>query len=968
LERGVNVGVLNKQLFFAFTFWIGVFFEVAPVEAGLLSGPQSCSTLFTIERGLEKSEKNKVEINDTKKPNLDKAIALFQRLPTKFRREMAFDLAVYLAKYSPDPAALERAATLYKTEGNGAPKTLSLAMEFIKKGEYQSNKKKDYLEFSIRMYPELNEILRLFEIPGFELAHATFEQKLETIKTQLMHLDAVQAQIVIRSTIHELIEKKDVHVDPYSFALLMRVAMDLSSDKGSRYLAEGLKKVFNSQSVFPNLTTEENQIRTIVRKTIDSSSYIGLVRVKSAIKKAFHIDFKSIWAGVGVAGGVFVGFGNLFNLVLRDDFSTAKINAMNGDLNYPYNTYYDRPDLPDYTGYTMYDHWQWQIATVGIALSAVTLKSLYHFFYDLKDPHPGNYLREETNFELKTLKDSLKQNTVVLMNILGVSQNLTSSQNSGLVTALEVPTPELSIEKNNSDMDSAQSDVGTESPIDKSQDHTGKSTRQITPKEVRASFKTGDKLNPLVLTSDQESANKAYFNYFEEVRLHLLERDTLLDQVQLGLLLNEPVNIQILGEPGTAKTQVAVKVLGQVLDAGGSPSFYRFQMGKNTTIGELIGPVKQSGLKEDRIVRASERALPGFRFGFLDEYYDAPIDTRRDLLTLQAEGLISLGGEVYKSNGMMTLYASNKYPDQVFYEAGNDDPRAEMDRMLFTHIMGPTFEYDDNMIALEGSERAPMNLQLSFAQIDQLKNLVQNVSIPRYYLAKTKFVINRLRQVELKREHQSKLEWLQRERNGEINLTPPYYMTRVLSPRSEKRAYQLLKAFALMDWLAAKAKGLEVPKEPQINESHFLKLVEFFVFNGPSNEHIDRILREYPEGSIPYQQFFQLKQKRNDFFELVSVTNRDVNHENPMKQLSSFLRELNISTSVIEIMTVPRLNEKQKLNNTNAPTVMALIEWHQQLGQIISNQDKIKEISANDVASLKAYYLGTLLINKILGK
>jgi MoxR-like ATPase len=933
---------------------------ISAVEAGFFNTKQRCEALFSKDERFEKTEKDKLEIFGRKKLNSDQAISLFQKLPTKFRREITHDLAVYLAKYSPDPSAVDRAAALYRSEPSVAPKTLNLAIEYIKKGEYLSKVKKDYLEFSLRMHPELNEIMRLFDIPGFATGQQVFHQERDAVVIQLMHLDPTQAQIVIRSTIHEIIEKKDKNINPYAFSILMNVAAELGSDKASRYLAYGLKKVFINKSLLPNLTVGEKQIRLIVRRLIDNSSYIALVRLKEAVKKTLSFDPNSGWGILNIVSSIIATITNAGNLITRDSFIVDRQDHWRDHT--PWDDRIESSSLNDYTGYTLFDHWNWQINTLGFYLASYTIKTIYHLIYDLRDPHPGNYLREETDLEIKTLNDKFQQQSLALYGILGGPQNIPSTLIPAQKKSVEVETP-LVVPETPLITLTERGDPEVNRKVVPAR----KYSKSVSKKEVRENFRSKAKSAWLPLTKEQTSANTAFFRYFDEVRLQLLERDALLDHLQLGLLLNEPANIQIIGEPGVAKTQVAVKVLGQITEENGSPALFRFQMGKNTTIGELIGVVKQSGLKEDRIVRAVERALAGFSFGFLDEYWEAHIDTRKDLLTLQAEGVISIGGETYRSKGMLTLYASNKYPNQVFFEAGNDGPRAEMDRMLSTHIMSPTFEYDENMIDLEYVAGLQMKSQLNVQQIKQLKTLIDHISVPRYYLAKTKMVVNHLRRVEIKREHDSKIEWLRRERTGEINLTPPDYMTRVLSPRSEKRAYQLLKAFALMDWLSAKAKGLDVPDEPQINETHFLKLVEFFVFNGPSDEHIDRILREYPEGSVPNQQFAQLKKGRSEFFDLVAITDRNVNQKQSMQELYSFLKDLNINPSNFENMTLVRLNEGQKLNDNNASIVMALLEWHSQLGQTISDAPKIKEISEQDVAAFKAYYLGALIIEEILG-
>jgi MoxR-like ATPase len=924
LKRFINTGLI-LSLFILQSV-------VAPTGSALASS--SCESL------LSKDER----LLSARKLSEDKAIALFQKLPKKFRKEIAHDLAVFLAKYSPEADAPKRAATLFFSEEGLAPKTFDLALDYVSRGEYISKTKRDYLEFAIRMHPDLNEIHRLFNLPGFDSGQKNFDRDINSTKAQLMHLDPIQAQIVVRSTIHEMIEKKDSLINPYSFSILIKAAEDLATDKASRFLAQGLKNIFDTKSLLPKLNAEEKQLRLIIRRTLDNTkSGIAFARIKSAIFKTLPSDADSGWGIFSIVSGILTGVGNAGNLIVRDNYEKAAGNAWINSNDFGYSN----------SAYTQFDHWSWQIYTLGAYVATYSIKALYHFFYDLREPHPGNYLKEETDLELKFLKDRLRQQTLALYSILGVPQSPKQNTSAKPRSSTQAEQPEV-------EKQSSLPLVKTDAPKSKYQKTADKT-------QVRSSFKKHSQSGWKALSQTQEVANKAFFKYFDETRLHLLERDTLLEHIQLSLLLSEPGNIQILGEPGVAKTLIAIKALGNIVDENNNPSLFRIQMGKNTTIGDLLGIVKQSGLKEDRIVRAAERAIPGYRFAFLDEYYDAPIDARRDLLSLQAEGVISVGGETYRSKGKLTLYASNKYPNQVFFEAGNDDPRAEMDRMGFTHIISPTFEYDEHMIDLETVARQQFHSKLNFEQIDQLQTLVNQISIPRYFLAKTKMIVNQLRRVELKREHDSKVEWLKRERNGEVNLTPPDYMTRVLSPRSEKRAYQLLKAFALMDWLGAKARGLPVSDEPRIHEGHFAKLVEFFTFNGPSDEHIDRILREYPEGSVPFQQFFQLKKRRAEFNQLNTITDRNVDQQNIMKEFSEFLNDLSIQiTDTVDTLTPSQNKYFQKLNDTNVPVAFALVQWHNHLGQKISAADKIQEISITDVANLKAYHLSTLLIEELL--
>ena len=872
-------------------------------------------------------------------------------MPNRFRQEILHNLAVYLYRSSQSSSALDDITHVYTKMYKGASNVQSLNEYKIKDG-YQTSKDISYLEFSLRMHPFLNHIMALYSVPGFEQASAKIDAATKSIKNKILPLQPLQQQIALRLLLREIIEAEDNRINPYTYKALLNVANELSGDRASKRLANGLIKIIGPLSLFPRLNAGLNQVKKEVRKTIGSNASFETRRVFSSLRNTFRYSLdNTLWTSTHLMlGAGFITWNSFYYL-------TASIYPVKNQAN---NLGLWLPAL--------------------MAAGTHSLKFLYLYLYSFSEVNPYGILENETNHSNTSIENQLTITVESILQDLGlgsISVNIGPNQSTPAEDdTAEDDTVEEVLNKTSSQTDApglaegfvqgpdvTEIDQDVEIPttliLDLSSfENVSLNDLNIRLNETLQVTTNNPKFN---MTTEQEASNRAFFDYFSTLASDvILERDLVLDHIQLGLLMPGPANILILGEPGTAKSYIAQMALGNIKMNNGETSFFRHQMGPNTTIGELVGVVKPSMLEEDRIVRASERAMPGHQTAFLDEYFDAPVDSRRDLLTLQSDGQIRLAGETYASQGRVTLYASNLYPDQVFLEAGNDKPRAEFDRMLFTHIVSPTFEYDSNMINLPDPSSTVELPELKYSDIDRLSPLFSEIEVPTYFSAKIKLFVNRLRRVEIHTEQESVREWKLRDRAGEVQFSPPNRMTRVLSPRSEATANKLIRAYAFFDWLFAKSQGLDVGYEPVITEEHFARLNEYFLYNSASEEHLQRIMREYPNDSLPHQQFSNINQRRTRLQNLNSSTNKNIYDSPRMKTFSALLEKVGVSLAELEF---GRFNvENLELTEENAPIFAALIQFYTNTRSEVESYGDYREISTDQIGAMKALHLSEMLL------
>lgn len=171
----------------------------------------------------------------------------------------------------------------------------------------------------------------------------------------------------------------------------------------------------------------------------------------------------------------------------------------------------------------------------------------------------------------------------------------------------------------------------------------------------------------------------------------------LVDWVLAALLARE--NLLLVGPPGTAKTELAVrtyqllgltepqsqlgaagdKLLSQALGSAASPrewwserdtherqtqKYFHYLLSRFTQPEELFGPIEIDLLRRGHLVRVNFGLLtgPGVRAAFLDEVFKASSSILNTLLTLTNERVYPNWGGMVKSDLLMFIGASNEMP------------------------------------------------------------------------------------------------------------------------------------------------------------------------------------------------------------------------------------------------------------------------------------------------------------------
>lgn len=158
----------------------------------------------------------------------------------------------------------------------------------------------------------------------------------------------------------------------------------------------------------------------------------------------------------------------------------------------------------------------------------------------------------------------------------------------------------------------------------------------------------------------------------------LIERDDEADVLVRCLVANE--NPLFVGLPGVAKSRMFRSLKNCI--ATSDETYFETLLGKYTEPSELFGPIRVSGLKEDRYCRKTERYLPTAHIAFIDEIWKASTAILNTLLTILNEHEYDNDGVRVKCPLMMAGAASNEWPN-------GDELGALFDRFLVRRNVRP---------------------------------------------------------------------------------------------------------------------------------------------------------------------------------------------------------------------------------------------------------------------------------------
>lgn len=867
----------------------------------------------------------------TTEERVQHAVALLRVFPKPFLDKNLNLILSFLNRKSPQAdvikTLMEVKRILAKSKGS-----------FLTEQEISSHRSIDSVEeIALSLHPHLLELLRLFEIPPVEDDAVKLELMTRSIIDELQNDDPIQRQLILRMVLEKIyISRPMIDLNSYAVVAILQAALQLEhhGTRLSRKLASGLGRLISSNDLLFQFDLAERQLREQAMATLENNQ-IDLVRLRLAFLNLFSfshlyssfilggVSYALRWVGPETPFGSLVEYFNISNVLL-------------GALIYTNGHFF-----------------------------------LAHYLYLQRDPHPKvskkgkkeRYLKNETDQRLRLMKVTLEAK---INQIIGILTRVKTT----VPTIVPVPTQGEAQESPPSESIAETSAPPAPQPGPPTPKPAPPAPRPVTVAELKPRLENlrertlGTRDAAIKVTNESVAEAARRFDlYFKEVGSRVVERDALLQHLAIGFMMPSIANILVVSEPGVAKSRLAELVLKGIRDDNGDSRSFFIQMSPETTKDDLLGPVKPSALMQrDLMERNGMSAIPGALAAFIDEYFRGGAWTRPILLGLQADGKVpgEDTGVPEDHRVRLVIYASNTYPDKVFHQAGDESPRAEFDRMLFIHILPPTLEFDDNMIELKDIDMKNLP-ELRWSDIDHLRELASKVNSDRYFRSKLKLLVNRVRSYTKLVELESVRSWHERQMREGIVLTGPDYDYRELSPRTEKKAQDLLARFAVFRWLR---EGLKPTEGIEITEMDFARLEEFFCANTGSSEHVARVIPEYGEGSTQRQVFESLQEKRRKYRETLEKIELEISEDPILSRLATIAGQLDVPWEKFKRKPNSYQLEIQ-ITDENANVINEFLNWFEEVESRVASRSRIREIQPQDVALDQALYLGRLILERL---
>lgn len=154
-----------------------------------------------------------------------------------------------------------------------------------------------------------------------------------------------------------------------------------------------------------------------------------------------------------------------------------------------------------------------------------------------------------------------------------------------------------------------------------------------------------------------------------EIGSRVFEREQEIRGFLIGLIAG--AHVLFLGPKGAAKSALGRLLCDAVCWSGvpeGQDPYFRTQLGRDSVLDELFGPVSAKGYEEDSFRRNTTGMLPEAKVGLIEEIYKSNPTVLNRLLTLLNEGVFKNGTEPEKAVPLrLVVGTSNELPD------GRDD-------------------------------------------------------------------------------------------------------------------------------------------------------------------------------------------------------------------------------------------------------------------------------------------------------
>ncbi len=263
---------------------------------------------------------------------------------------------------------------------------------------------------------------------------------------------------------------------------------------------------------------------------------------------------------------------------------------------------------------------------------------------------------------------------------------------------------------------------------------------------------------------------------------------------------------------------------------------------------------------------------------FIDEIFDARANATRNILGMLAERAHSQGNRTEKGDIETFIGATNKYLSEVYDLAGNDGPKALLDRFSFTSFVPRDFESVGSDLALMRGAKSGRGKEtkavLHFEDLEKIRALVPEVELPDHVLLFLSVLIDRYgREIE-NFETASLKTYQDKMRDGEA-AAPPYRATKYMSVRTMGKAAGILRALVVKRWLKA-----DPNQKPELiaNLDDIRNLENFYTLNGPNDGFVANLLGKTTN---PHEraQLEAIQRERKAFRDIYDELNKSVNAE-----------------------------------------------------------------------------------------